>query len=92
MRAVMFILAFLMLTGCQTTSEPEIKWQYQEPEPYKACTVLPQVIIHEGQPYVGYTYTDSVEKALCEERLLNYIIQLQEVLECYKGNCSKEEK
>lgn len=90
MRAALIFVFALILTGCQTSPEVGVSWQFREPEPYKACTVVPQVIIHEGIPYVGYTYADSVEKALCEERLLNYIKQLHDVLDCYKGECIKE--
>ena len=60
------------------------------PAAYKACTAKPLVIVHEGIPYVGFTYADSLVKAACEERTINYIIHLQEVLCTYTRDCEKE--
>lgn len=91
MRSIIVFLVIFM-SGCAFNEVPptESTWQPRMPEPYLACTAEPVVIIHEGIPYVGFTYADSLEKALCEERAINYIIQLQEILCYYKKDCYKE--
>lgn len=80
------ILPVILLAGCSLTQPRVDKPEVPLPEPYKACAVKPQVIIHEGIPYVGYTYSESVEKAICEENLLRYIKDLNKVL-CYYREC-----
>jgi hypothetical protein len=88
------VIALVFLVGCTFTQSPvlpdEIVWHPRMPEPIQSCPVETLVIISEGVPYVGYTYADSLQKALCEEKTITYIQQLHDILCYYKQNCLKE--
>lgn len=81
----------MLLVGCaKTPAIVDTQVDGRMPEPYKACTVKPKVIIKDEVAYVGLTYEDSVEQAICEERKLTYIKQLQDILCSYRKDCPKE--
>lgn len=93
------ILAALLLVGCETTPvappvvppvAEKITYHPPMPRPLSYCDVKWRVLIVDNQPYVGLSYEDNINFAICAKDMERYLSEMQMVL-CHYRQCNKDE-
>lgn len=92
-KALIFLVMVLIVQGCTVTKTEFIDkpiYHPSRPDPVKTFVPHWEVIVIDSNPFVGLSYTESIENRLWLERLLAYISKQNAIICSYRKELNEE--
>lgn len=93
LKTLIFIVMIFIMQGCTVTKTELVDkpiFHPTRPEPVKTFIPNWKVIVIDGNPFVGLSYTESIENRLWLERVLAYISKQNAIICSYRKDLKED--